>query len=134
MCENRQSLLKHRIAALYIVQDQREVLRIDAPEWFAMPAFREALDRGTLPSARRQIATFHRHGAMPNESSDVFILFEAREEVESDDRTRWIVESSDLLDEPGLESLYKTVARITRERGIRRGMLWLTNVGLVADR
>jgi hypothetical protein len=119
---------------MHVIRDQREVLRIDAPEWFAMDAFREAIERGTSPTTHRPLATFHRHGDQIDEYSDVFVLFETREHVEPDGSMRWVVESSDLLDDPGLESVYEQVAQTTRDLGIRAGILWITNVGLAPDR
>jgi hypothetical protein len=118
---------------MHIVREQRQVLRIDAPEWFAMDAFRDAIERGTSPSTPRQLATFHRHGVPLNEYSDVFVLFDAREEPDEDGSARWIVESSGLLEEVGLETVYETVAQTTRNLGIKSGVLWITNPGLAPD-
>lgn len=109
---------------------EKRVLRIDAPEWFALDAFKNAVERGTSAQATRPIASFHRHGAGFNEFSDVFVLFDAREEIGPDGTARWIVEATDLLDEPGLEPVYDSVARATQQLGLRSGMLWITNVGL----
>lgn len=115
---------------MHIIREHREVIRIDAPEWFALEAFRTALDRDTSIDADTRLATFHRPGGPPTDTSDVFVVFDAREEVAPDGTVRWTVESSDLLDEPGLESVYGTVASLTRKLGVRKGVLWLTNVGL----
>jgi hypothetical protein len=60
------------------------------------------------------------------------VLFDAREEIDDNGTTSWIVEASDLLDEPGLESVYDSVARTTQQLGLRSGMLWITNVGLAS--
>ena len=115
---------------MQVISTNRQVLRIDAPEWFALDAFQAAVERGTSAKAKRPLASFHRHGGRLAESSDVFVPFDARDEVDPDGTTRWIVESSDLLDEPGLEAVYDTVARVTQQLGLRAGLLWLTNVGL----
>jgi hypothetical protein len=117
---------------MQIIPTNGQVLRIDAPEWFALDAFRAAVERDTSPAADTHIATFHRHGSPFTDSSDVFILFDAYEAIEPDGTTRWVVESSDLLDEPGLENVYDSVVRVTRELGLLRGILWLSNVGLYA--
>jgi hypothetical protein len=119
---------------MHVMRNQGEVVRIDAPEWFAMGAFREAIERRTAPSARNRLATFHQHGEAVGEYSDVFVLFAAREELDQDGTMQWIVESSDLLDEPGLESVYEAVVRTTRELRVQRGIMWLTNLGLKGDR
>lgn len=113
-----------------VITTDKRLLRIDAPEWFALEAFKNALERGTSEAAECPIASFHRHGRKLNASSDVFILFDATEEVEPDGTVRWIVEASDLLDEPGLEAVYDAVARTTQELGLYSGVLWITNVGL----
>lgn len=36
---------------------------------------------------------------------------------------------ADLLGEPGLEGVRETAAEVAQEHGIRRGILWITNVG-----
>lgn len=113
-----------------IIPSNGRILRIDAPEWFVLPAFRSAVEQGTSPASKARIATFHRHNAPFTESSDIFILFDAYESIESDGTIRWTVESSDLLDEPGLELMYNTIVDVTRELNLRHGILWLSNVGL----
>jgi hypothetical protein len=114
---------------MQVIPTSGQVLRIDAPEWFALDAFRAAVERNTSPVADTQIATFHRHGSPFTDSSDIFIVFGAYETMEADGTTRWVVEASDLLDEPGLEQVYDSVVRVTRELGLRQGILWLSNVG-----
>lgn len=118
---------------MQVMREGREVIRINAPEWFALDAFQAALDRCTAPTATAKLATFHRHGAAPTESSDVFVLFEARNEPMPDGTHQWIVESSDLLAEPGLEPVYEGVVRLTSDLGLTKGLLWLTNVGSLLD-
>lgn len=115
---------------MQIVNDRRQVLRIDAPEWFAMPAFRAALERGTAPNARARLATYHRHDTSPNEYSDVFVPFEACSPDLSARHGEWTIDGADLLDEPGLERVRDAVTKVTHKLGISRGVLWLTNVGL----
>ena len=115
-----------------VISAEGRVVRIDAPEWFALDAFRNAVERDTSPESKRQIATFHRHGSAFNEFSDVFVVFDAREELAPDGTTRWIVNASDLLDEPGLEAVYDSVASVTQQLGLRAGVLWLTNIGLAS--
>ena len=118
---------------MQVIHDNLQVLRIDAPEWFALDAFKEAVERGTAPTADIRIATFHRHGSPFTVYSDIFIPFEAYGALEPDGTTSWIVESSDLLDVPGLEQVYDSIVRLTRELGFSQGILWLSNIGRLRD-
>jgi hypothetical protein len=113
-----------------VVTENGHILRIDAPEWFAMDAFRAAVDRNTSAAAANPLATFHRHGSAFTESSDIFILFDAHEALNPDGESEWSIEFSDLLDEPGLEQVYDSIARLTHELELSHGILWLSNVGL----
>src|SRR5438477_3890001 len=54
-----------------------QVLRIDVPEWFALEAFRAAVERNTSPTADARLTTIHRHGAPFTDSSDIYIVFNA---------------------------------------------------------
>jgi|GEM_PF-4241510 len=111
-----------------ITQEDRQILRINAPEWFALDAFRTAVQRGTAPESDYRMATFHLHGMSMTGSSDIFILFDAWEDVGSDGTLQWNVQATDLLDQPGLEEVHKSLVEITRKLRIHSGLLWLTNV------
>ncbi len=95
-----------------------------------MPAFRAALNRGTAPDAIARLATYHRSQEAPNEFSDIFIPFEAHNFEADEEHGRCTLAEADLLDEPGLENVRDAVANLAQQRGIRRGILWITNVGL----
>jgi hypothetical protein len=77
-----------------------------------MPAFQAAMERGTDPEARNRLATFHRHGTIPGEYSDIFVRFEVCEQPVAGDLMHRVLESSDLFDQSGLEPLREKVTQI----------------------
>jgi hypothetical protein len=105
------------------------VLRINAPEWFLLSAFRELLDRGTHADQRQRLATFHRHGDVPNEFSDIFIPFDAFP-IGLDDwgRELWRGEGSDLFDAEGLEEVSNAIVTAAQQHQINHGIVWISNL------
>jgi hypothetical protein len=108
-----------------------QVLRINAPEWFQLPAFRALLERGTQPQQKQRLATFHRNGDAANAWSDVFVPFEAYPlRVNSDGREIWDAEGSDISGVEDLDQVWQAIVAAAQEHRISHGVIWISNLAL----
>jgi len=105
-----------------------KVLRINAPEWFELPAFRAFLNRGTHPQQQQRIASFHRYGDEPSSWSDIFIPFEAYPVgIDDNGREIWEAEGSDIYGTEELNDIWQAITDVARDHQLRHGVIWISN-------
>lgn len=108
-----------------------QVLRINAPEWFQLGAFRTFLERGTEPQQQHRLATFHRYSDAPNAWSDVFIPFEAYAiGVDDDGQEVWTAEGSDICGTEALDEIWRAIVVAAQEHQVRHGIVWISNLAI----
>ena len=106
-----------------------QVLRINAPEWFRSPRFRDFLQEATHPQQRERLATFHRHGDAPNEYSDIFVPFDVQlVGMDEDGRQVWVGAGSDIFGVEGLEHISNSIVRAAQELQVSQGIVWISNL------
>jgi hypothetical protein len=107
-----------------ILATSGHVLRINAPEWFALPAFVKMINRD-----KRSIATFHDRGALPSEYSDVFLPFETfRAGIDAEGHDLWRGDGSDVFHSEDLMLIGEGIIRIARNAGVEHGVAWISNL------
>jgi hypothetical protein len=112
-----------------VLDTSGQVLRINAPEWFELPAFRSFLENGTRPGLQQRLATFHRHGDSPNSWSDVFVPFHAYPVSISDDgREVWDAEGSDIFGTDELDEICHEIVLAAQQSQITHGIAWISNL------
>jgi hypothetical protein len=105
------------------------VLRINAPEWFELPAFRLYLDRQTHPQQQHRLATFHRYGDPPNSWSDVFIPFEAYPiEGDVNGQQAWTAEGTDICESEELAEVWQAITDAAQRHQVTHGIVWISNI------
>lgn len=107
-----------------VLDTSGRVLRINAPEWYHLPAFVEMINR---PVAR--VATFHDRGSPAGEYSDVFLPFEIfQSDFDAMGNSLWSGDGSDIFHADDLNSVAIDLIRVARECGILYGVAWISNL------
>lgn len=111
------------------------VLQINAPEWFAIPAFVEMINRGSQPEIEQRVATYHNHGSAPGEYSDVFLPFDVFPVgTDAMGNELWNGDGSEIFHSDGLHEVAKEIVLTARKSGIDHGIVWITNLPFEDDR
>jgi hypothetical protein len=114
-----------------VLDTSGQVLRIDAREWYQLPAFRALLERGTEPQQKQRLATFHRHGDAPGSWSDLFVPFHAYSVgVDTDGREVWDAEASDICGVDGLEEVWREIVAAAQHHHVSHGIIWISNLAV----
>lgn len=114
---------------MQVEKSMGRVLRINAPEWFQLPAFRAFLDRRTHPQQDVRVATFHRYGDPPNSWSDVFVPFEVYPVgVNASGEEIWNGDGSDISQDEGLEAIWNAIVEAAKKQEITHGIVWISNI------
>jgi hypothetical protein len=91
-----------------------EVLRIDAPDWFARADFQRWLNR----TDRLRPATWHAAGSPPSDFSDVFTVFDSEEGPD------FAGGKGDFIP----EDIWEFITKACEQRNTSYAVIWITNL------